>query len=83
MIRWEAATTSAIGSALGMVLGLVCAAVLLRAIATESLPLPIAMPPRVLAPIGLIAAVTGLLAAMRPSSHAARVQPVDTIRADR
>ena len=82
MVRWESVIIAVFGTAGGLVLGIVLGWALMKAVGVEQEVARFALPIDQLVVVGLIGALVGVVAGLRPAYRAARLNVLDAISAE-
>jgi len=79
MVRWESVIIAIFGTVGGLVLGIVLGWALMKAVGVEQEVARFALPIDQLVVVGLIGALVGVLAGLRPAYRAARLNVLEAI----
>ena len=82
MVRWESLIIAIFGTVGGLVLGIVLGWALMKAVGVEQEVARFALPIDQLVVVGLIGALVGVLAGLRPAYRAARLNVLEAISAE-
>ncbi len=82
MVRWESVIIAIFGTAGGLVLGVVLGWALMKAVSVEEAVARFSLPIDQLVAVGVIGALVGVVAGIRPAYRAARLNVLDAISAE-